>query len=93
MNMVRKNQSKTILQDRIIYHTKTPNGWSVVIIPDNILIDNYHTGYAHIHPDPKNHEVKIKISENNPEKIKELIFDYIRFTKKFNVEELVEMIK
>lgn len=91
--MSRKTQDKTTINDRIIYHAKTSNGWSIVIMPDNILIDNYHIGYSHIHPNPKNHEIKIKIKENDSDKIKELIFDYIRFTKKFNVEELVELIK
>lgn len=40
--MSRKIQNKTIVKDWIIYHAKTPNGWSIVIMPDNILIDNYH---------------------------------------------------
>ena len=91
--MSSKTQNKIILNDRIIYHAITSNGWSIVIMPVNILIDNYHLGYPHIHPDPENHEFKIKIKDEDSEKIKELIFDYIRFTKKFNVEELVELIK
>ena len=91
--MSRKIQNKTIVKDWIIYHAKTPNVWSIVIMPDNILIDNYHLGYPHIHPNPENHETKIQIKDQDSEKIKETIFDYIRFTGEFNVEEIIEMIK
>lgn len=91
--MSRKIQNKTMINDWIIYHAITSNGWSIVILPENILIDNYPLGYPHIHPDPQNHEIKLQIKEQNSEKIKELIFDYLRFAKKFDVEELIEMIK
>lgn len=38
-------------------------------MPDNILVDNYHVGFAHIHPDPENHEIK----DDDSERIKELV--------------------
>ena len=91
--MSRKAQNKTMIKEWIIYHAMTPNGWSIVIMPENILIDNYHLGYPHIHPNPQNHEIKIRINEQESEKIKELIFDYLRFAKKFDIEELMELIK
>ena len=90
--MSRKIQNKTMIKDWIIYHATTPKGWSIVIMPNNILIDNSHLGYPHIHPNPENHEIKIPIKEKDSEKIKEIIFDYIRFARKFDVEELIEMI-
>ncbi len=40
--MTRKIQNKHMIGDKLIYTAKTPNGWSIVIMPDNILIDNYH---------------------------------------------------
>ena len=39
--MTRKTQNKTIIGDKILYKVITPNGWSIIIMPDNILIDNY----------------------------------------------------
>ena len=42
--MTRKNQNKKPIGDKILYKVKTPNGWSIIIMPDNILIDNYHVG-------------------------------------------------
>ena len=88
-----KKQYKLTAGDKIIYDVETPNGWSIVIMPDNILIDNYHIGMAHIHPDPKNHSFKIKLKYDNPEEIKEKIFDYLNICGNFDVDELVEMLK
>lgn len=50
-----------LIGGKLLYNVKTPNGWSIVIMPDNILIDNCHTGKAHIHPDPDNHVIKLEI--------------------------------
>ena len=55
--MTRKIQNKDMIGDKLIYTAKTPNGWSIVIMPDNILIDNYHINKVHIHPNPKNHDL------------------------------------
>ncbi len=91
--MSRKTQSKTLIGDSILYNVKTPNGWSIIIMPDNILIDNYHVGNAHIHPDPNNHSFKIELGQQDSDKIFEIIKDYLNVSKAFDVEELVEMLK
>lgn len=91
--MSRKTQSKTLIGDRILYNVKTPNGWSIIIMPDNILIDNYHVGNAHIHPDPNNHSFKIELGQQGSDKIFEIIKNYLNVSKAFDVEELVEMLK
>ena len=62
-------------------------------MPDNILIDNYHVGNAHIHPDPNNHSFKIELGKQDSDKIFEIIKDYLNVSKVFDVEELVEMLK
>ena len=62
-------------------------------MPDNILIDNYHVGNAHIHPDPNNHSFKIELGQQDSDKIFEIIKDYLNVSKAFDVEELVEMLK
>ena len=91
--MLRKIQNKMSVGDKIIYHAETPNGWSIVIMPDNILIDNYHLGKAHIHPDPSNHSYKVELGRKNPNEIKEIIFDYLEICNGFKLEELMEMLK
>ena len=77
--MTRKIQNKDMIGDKLIYTAKTPNGWSIVIMPDNILIDNYHINKVHIHPNPKNHVHKVEINLNA--------------SNSFDVEELMEMLK
>lgn len=57
--MPRKLQRKYQVNNKIVYHANTHLGWSIVIMPDNVLIDNYQTHIAHIHPNPKKHLLKI----------------------------------
>ena len=91
--MSRKSQDKTIIGDKILYNVKTPNGWSIIIMPDNILIDNYHTRKAHIHTDPHNHVYKIELTLQDSDEIVELIKDYLNMSNGFDIEELMEMLK
>ena len=91
--MTRKIQNKIMIGDKLIYTAKTANGWSIVIMPDNILIDNYHIDKVHIHPDPKNHVHKVEINQQNMNKILETIKDYLNASKILDVEELMEMLK
>lgn len=91
--MLRKTQDKFPVGDKLIYDVETPNGWSIIIMPDNILIDNYHIRKSHIHPDHSNHNYKIELSLDNPSEIKEIIFDYLNVTQNFDIDELVEMLK
>lgn len=60
--MQRKSQTKNTLYNKDVYIVKlVESKWSVVIMPDNIIIDNYHITYPHIHPEPDKHYLKEKI--------------------------------
>ena len=91
--MTRKKQNQIPIGDKILYKVKTPNGWSIIIMPDNILIDNYHVGKAHIHPDPQNHTYRVELSLQDCEKIYEIIKDYLNVSNAFDIEELMRMLK
>ena len=91
--MTRKKQNQISIGDKILYKVKTPNGWSIIIMPDNILIDNYHVGKAHIHPDSQNHTYRVELSLQDCEKIYEMIKDYLNVTNNFDIEELMEILK
>ena len=86
------NQDICLYEKRIIFQ-ETIQGWSIVIMPDNILIDNYHVGKAHIHPDSQNHAYRVELSLQDCEKIYEMIKDYLNLTNDFDIEELMEMLK
>ena len=60
--MKERDQKVIEIQDKFIYSNITPKGWSIVIMPDKILIDNFHHGFPHIHPDRR--EIKIKDLED-----------------------------
>lgn len=91
--MSRKTQNKIKLGDKLIYSANTPNGWSIVIMPDNILIDNYHINKAHIHPKPEKHSYKVMLGKQNQKEIFEIIKDYIHSTNRFDIDELMELLK
>ncbi len=61
---------------------ESKRGWSIVIMPDNILIDNYHHGYPHIHPD------RDKIAYDNPQIIYKIICDHIARENKVVLDKL-----
>ena len=69
--MKEQNQNVFQLHNKKIYVKRSFKGWSIVIMPENILLDNFHHGYAHIHPDRK--ELKTKDLETTLIKILEHI--------------------
>jgi len=86
--MKQNNQSVTQIYDKLIYQKNSPAGWSVIIMPDNILIDNFHHGFAHIHPDRK--EIKTKKQKETFEAVTK----HIHENKGINFEKLKkELIK
>ncbi|MBQ2654236.1 MAG: hypothetical protein IJF83_11815 [Methanobrevibacter sp.] len=91
--MSRKTQNKIMMGDKLIYSANTPNGWSIIIMPDNILIDNYHINKVHIHPKPEEHSCKVMLGKQNQNEIFEIIKEYINITHRFNIDELMELLK
>jgi hypothetical protein len=55
-----------------------------------ILIDNYHYGYLHIHPDHHNHEKKIKIKNNDHNIVHLMVYNHIFYNKKIIIEKLIK---
>jgi len=55
-----KEKNRRIIEkyNKKVYGSFNKKGFSVVIMSDDILIDNYHNGYPHIHPDRE--EIKTK---------------------------------
>jgi hypothetical protein len=82
---MKKNTQNVIeLYDKFVYSNNTLKGWSIVIMPDKILIDNFHHGHAHIHPDRK--EIKTK-SLNDTFKI---VIEHINNNKGVKYDKLRE---
>ena len=86
--MLRKKQSSILVNGKTVYKAETPQGWAIVIMPDNILIDNYHIDKAHIHPNPKKHIIKKEIGADNAEKVYETVLKHLYENDELNLEKL-----
>lgn len=78
-----KNQ-RIIYYDKQLIFQKSKRGWAVVIMPDNILIDNYEHGYLHIHPN------RDEIKTNSMEEVLNIVKLHIEINKKVDFKKLKE---
>jgi len=86
---MRKTQTKNTLYKKDVYLVYLiPNKWSVVIMPENIIIDNYHISYPHIHSDPAKHCKKEKINLKNGTDVYNKVIEHIEENKGLNLEKL-----
>ena len=66
----------------VIYRVVPGKGWAVVVKEDNVLIDNYHHGYPHIHPD------RAPIKYDDVYKVVEIVVRHIERYGKVKIEKL-----
>ena len=86
--MLRKKQSSILINGKTVYKAETPQGWAIVIMPDNILIDNYHIDKTHIHPNPEKHIIKEEIEEDNPKKVYETVLRHLYENDELDLDKL-----
>ncbi|RBQ22919.1 hypothetical protein ALNOE001_13080 [Candidatus Methanobinarius endosymbioticus] len=91
--MIKRSQSHIEIHNKIIYRTETTTGWSILIMPDGILLDNYHHGYIHIHPNPNKHNIKEKIKDNNRDKIYMVVCNHINHHMDLALKTLIMELK
>ena len=88
--MTRKNQTIIKIENYSLYKVITPNGWSIVIMDDNILVDNYHSKGVHVHFNTSNHNEWLKIKEYDLDELFLIIFQHIKNNKKLKLKELLK---
>ena len=91
--MIKRNQDQVHIYGKIVYKAETTTGWAVMIMPDEILIDNYHHGYTHIHPNPSKHDFKEKIKDNTHEKIYAIVCHHIEKNESLILKNLIKELK
>lgn len=64
-----------------------------MIMPDEILLDNYHNKEGHIHPEPENHKKETKIRFNTQAENLKIIVDHINQNKKVIIKKLIKELK
>lgn len=79
------DNSESKIGNRKLIYRQTERGWSIIVMPDKLQIDNFYHG-VHTHPD----RAKLKI--NDPEKLKNIIKMHIIAEGKINFPKLREMI-
>lgn len=72
-------------QNNLIYWRRSKKGWSLIVMPESIRIDNNH-GYCHIHLKYKKNYHKIK--DDSFEGIYQLIIDHIESNNGINLDDL-----
>jgi len=72
-------------QNNLIYWRKSKKGWSLIVMPESIRIDNNH-GYCHIHMNYKKNYQKIKDDSFNG--IYQLIIGHIEKNNGINLDNL-----
>lgn len=89
--MERKIQEKTILYEKEVYKTELhPNKWSVIIMPNNIIIDNYHDKIPHIHPNPEEHIEQYPIKSKTLNECYFRVINHIHKYEGLNKKKLIE---
>lgn len=88
--MNRKNQTLIKIYNYSLYKVSTPNGWSIVIMDENILFDNYHLKGVHVHYNSNNHSDWLKIKDFSMDELFLIILEHIRKNKELNLNELLK---
>jgi hypothetical protein len=88
--MENENSSPIVRHDQTISWRQSKKGWSLIIMPDSIRIDDNH-GYCHIHiGTKKNYHI---IKDDTFDAIYSLIMDHIELNKGINMDELKKELK
>jgi hypothetical protein len=85
-----KVQDSFKLHGKTIYLVTTFGGWSIIIMDDNIVLDNYHEKGGHIHPDPENHPNETKIKHDTQEENTKIVINHINKNKGLILKELIK---
>ena len=91
--MGRKQQNSVKIHGKIVYKVQFGNSWSIVIMPENVLIDNYHSDNVHIHPDPLKHYKKIYVANNDLETTYSIVYNHIDYNKDLLLDKLIGELK
>ncbi|MCL2687084.1 MAG: hypothetical protein FWE58_00940 [Methanobrevibacter sp.] len=90
---MQKEQTKLHIQGKTIYIVTADGGWTLIVMPDKIILDDYHNKGGHIHPEPKNHKKEIKIKFDTQTENLNMLVNHINKNKKLILNELIEELK
>ncbi|MDR2966430.1 MAG: hypothetical protein LBU74_00580 [Methanobacteriaceae archaeon] len=88
-----KIQNNVEINNRNVYHAETNKGWAVVILPDNIIIDNYHRGCVHIHPNHSKHYIYEELEQYSMLEVFEIVCLHIDKNNDLILKKLIKELK
>ena len=74
-----------------MYDRVGPRGWSVVIMPQEIIIDDRH-GRPHIHP-PKKQGDPVPIHSRSFEEVREIVYNHVERNQDVVYRQLLEELR
>jgi hypothetical protein len=92
--MNRKEEDKIKILDNDVIISITNLGWAVIIMPDNIVIDNYHDKKPHIHHYSTNHHIQEEINQTHGFlTVYNLLSNHLYKNKKIIIKLLIKELK
>ena len=88
-----KTQTTLHLHGKTIYIVKATGGWSIIIMPDEVILDNYHNKGSHIHLNPENHKEEKEIKHTTQNENLNLVVKHIEKNKKLILNDLIKELK
>ncbi|KZX17638.1 hypothetical protein [Methanobrevibacter filiformis] len=88
-----KIEDKYKVHGKIVYSSRTKTGCAVTIMPDEIVIDNYHGKGGHIHPDPTNHDIQKSIKSEDRIINLKIVLHHLNKNKTLKLNELIEELR
>ena len=79
--MSSKIQNNIEINNKKVYHAETNKRWAIVILPDNIVIDNYHQKCVHIHPNHEKHYIYEELEQYSKLEVFEMVCLHIERNK------------
>jgi hypothetical protein len=85
-----KTQRKIKIHNKIVYKVEQGTNWSIVIMPDNLIIDNYRRKGGNIHPNPIKHEEEIKTKNDTIAYNFKVVHNHIYINTGVFIEKLIK---
>jgi hypothetical protein len=87
---MKHKQNSFKLHGKIIYVVTSDGGWSIIIMNNNVVLDNYHNKGGHIHPNPDKHPEEIKIKHDTQKENIKIIEKHLKENKGLKLNKLIE---
>ena len=90
MGKHRKIETRELVYNKEIIFSILGTQWGIIIMPDKIIIDNYHGKGVHIHHKPERKIMQKDTKFKDPVKIYNIVKSHVKRNKDLIIDELIE---